>query len=182
MAESYFLLQWLQAMFVGTSAAAYALANNNNKENNRSGKTTPPPPPPRRLLRSVLYVPASDTEGMRQALLSAADAVVLDLEDTVAPHDKDVARAMLTMGSKRRSKASHVGWLPSAYDKSPDINTEVTGDTLLLRMCWIKLPWSDEKPYWLLLRASWVALKAVLGSAVLAHALTPVSWYTAKIW
>jgi len=94
MAESYFFLQWLQAMFVGTSAAAYALAkNNNNKENNMSRKTTPPPPPPRRLLRSVLYVPASDMEGMRQALLSAADAVVLDLEDTVAPHDKDVARA-----------------------------------------------------------------------------------------
>lgn len=47
----------------------------------------------RLLLRSVLFTPASQPERMRKALLSAADAVVLDLEDAVAPHDKDTARA-----------------------------------------------------------------------------------------
>lgn len=46
---------------------------------------TPPP-------RSYLYVPGSNQHMMEQALASQADAVVLDLEDAVAPNRKALAR------------------------------------------------------------------------------------------
>ena len=42
--------------------------------------------------RSYLFVPGSDPAMMRKALASDADAVVLDLEDAVAPAHKDAAR------------------------------------------------------------------------------------------
>ena len=43
-------------------------------------------------LRSYLYVPGSDPRRIEKALDSEADAVVLDLEDAVAPNHKDEAR------------------------------------------------------------------------------------------
>lgn len=46
----------------------------------------------RKPLRSYLYVPASDPRRVEKALASEADAVVLDLEDAVAPNRKDEAR------------------------------------------------------------------------------------------
>ena len=49
--------------------------------------------PPRR--RSVLSVPGSDERKIAKALDSAADQVVLDLEDAVEPGSKDRARALL---------------------------------------------------------------------------------------
>jgi citrate lyase subunit beta/citryl-CoA lyase len=45
-----------------------------------------------RPLRSYLYVPASDPRRVEKALASEADAVVLDLEDAVAPNRKEEAR------------------------------------------------------------------------------------------
>ena len=45
------------------------------------------------ILRSALYVPATRPELFEKALASAADAVILDLEDAVAPDRKAEARA-----------------------------------------------------------------------------------------
>ena len=45
-----------------------------------------------RLRRSVLAVPASSGKMMAKALGTEADAVFLDLEDSVAPNEKDAAR------------------------------------------------------------------------------------------
>src|SRR5215211_3302885 len=45
--------------------------------------------------RSVLCVPASDERKIGKALQAGADEVVLDLEDAVAPADKDRARDLL---------------------------------------------------------------------------------------
>lgn len=45
--------------------------------------------------RSVLFVPASRPERFGKALASGADVVVIDLEDAVAPADKDSARVSL---------------------------------------------------------------------------------------
>jgi citrate lyase subunit beta / citryl-CoA lyase len=45
--------------------------------------------------RSYLYVPGSDRRMIEKALASAADAVVLDLEDAVAPNRKDEARTQV---------------------------------------------------------------------------------------
>jgi citrate lyase subunit beta/citryl-CoA lyase len=45
-----------------------------------------------RPYRSFLFVPGSRPERFEKALGSGGDAVILDLEDAVAPEDKDVAR------------------------------------------------------------------------------------------
>lgn len=45
--------------------------------------------------RSFLFVPASRPERFAKALASGADCMVIDLEDAVAPADKDTARASL---------------------------------------------------------------------------------------
>ena len=47
---------------------------------------------PTALHRSHLFVPGSDPQMMGKALLAGADAVVLDLEDAVAPSAKEAAR------------------------------------------------------------------------------------------
>ncbi|MCX2817826.1 CoA ester lyase [Haladaptatus sp. F3-133] len=45
-----------------------------------------------RARRSVLFTPGDETEMMRKALGGDADVVVFDLEDAVAPNEKDTAR------------------------------------------------------------------------------------------
>ncbi|MFO7311679.1 MAG: CoA ester lyase [Bacillota bacterium] len=47
------------------------------------------------MYRSYLFSPASDTRKMEKGLASGADAVIFDLEDGVAPSQKDAARANL---------------------------------------------------------------------------------------
>jgi citrate lyase subunit beta/citryl-CoA lyase len=44
-------------------------------------------------VRSVLFLPASNSRAISRARESAADLVILDLEDAVKPQDKDSARA-----------------------------------------------------------------------------------------
>ncbi len=46
-------------------------------------------------LRSLLFVPAGDNRKIDRAGRSGADALIFDLEDSVAPERKDTARAML---------------------------------------------------------------------------------------
>ncbi|MFZ4481854.1 MAG: HpcH/HpaI aldolase/citrate lyase family protein [Rhodoferax sp.] len=50
------------------------------------------------LARSFLFVPAMRPERFAKALASPADAVIIDLEDAVAPDDKDPARDRLASG------------------------------------------------------------------------------------
>jgi citrate lyase subunit beta / citryl-CoA lyase len=45
------------------------------------------------LLRSVLYMPASNSRALEKARSLNADAYIFDLEDAVAPDAKDIARA-----------------------------------------------------------------------------------------
>ena len=45
--------------------------------------------------RSLLFVPANRPERYAKALASGADAVIVDLEDAIAPADKLLARQML---------------------------------------------------------------------------------------
>ncbi len=48
---------------------------------------------PTRLMRSMLFVPASRPDMIAKAARSDADAVCIDLEDAVAPNDKERSRA-----------------------------------------------------------------------------------------
>ena len=43
--------------------------------------------------RSVLYMPAANERALEKAKTIAADAIIFDLEDAVAPDAKDAARA-----------------------------------------------------------------------------------------
>ena len=51
--------------------------------------------PPLALARSFLFVPANRPERYAKALASGADAVIIDLEDAIAPADKLLARQTL---------------------------------------------------------------------------------------
>lgn len=48
-----------------------------------------------RPFRSVLYMPATNTRALAKAATLGCDAVIVDLEDAVAPGDKDLARRNL---------------------------------------------------------------------------------------
>lgn len=52
---------------------------------------------PRRLPRSYLFVPADRPERIAKAIASGSDAVIVDLEDAVAPAAKDGARNALAL-------------------------------------------------------------------------------------
>ena len=64
----------------------------------------------RMKLRSLLFVPGDRPDRMEKALGSGADALILDLEDAVAPSAKDAARAAITdfLGSTGREVALFV--------------------------------------------------------------------------
>jgi citrate lyase subunit beta/citryl-CoA lyase len=52
--------------------------------------------------RSWLFVPADSNKKMMKALASGADAIIFDLEDSVAPAQKPIARELLTLLPERR--------------------------------------------------------------------------------
>ena len=51
--------------------------------------------PPETPIRSYLYVPGNDQHRIEKALATDADAVILDLEDAVAPNRKEEARKVV---------------------------------------------------------------------------------------
>ena len=61
------------------------------------------PPASHRPRRSVLYVPASNERALAKISSLACDAVILDLEDAVAPAEKTVAREKLSAFMKQRT-------------------------------------------------------------------------------
>jgi citrate lyase subunit beta/citryl-CoA lyase len=63
----------------------------------KAGMTLSDPPP-----RSWLFVPADSNKKMMKALSSEADAVIFDLEDSVALGQKAIARELLTLLPDRR--------------------------------------------------------------------------------
>ncbi len=63
---------------------------------------------PTRPFRSVLYVPATNERALMKAATLACDAVILDLEDAVAPGEKGRARAI----ARALLEAKHFGAKP----------------------------------------------------------------------
>jgi len=58
-----------------------------------------------RMIRSLLYVPASAERFVAKAHERGADAIILDLEDAIAPGGKEAARAALTDAAPRVGQA-----------------------------------------------------------------------------
>jgi citrate lyase subunit beta / citryl-CoA lyase len=73
------------------------------------------PDPP---IRSYLYVPGNDPRRIEKALASEADAVILDLEDAVAPNRKEEARETVA------------GFLRSRQEKPVFVRVNAPGSTL----------------------------------------------------
>jgi citrate lyase subunit beta/citryl-CoA lyase len=91
-------------------------------------------------MRSLLFVPGSRPDMMRKAAVSAADAVCLDLEDSVAPGEKPAARAhvvealrALDFGSRARLVRINGVDTPFAYRDLVDV-CEAAGERLDLVM------------------------------------------------
>ncbi|GLQ80235.1 citryl-CoA lyase [Mesorhizobium huakuii] len=59
--------------------------------------------------RSVLYVPASNDKALAKIALLSCDAVIIDLEDAVAPADKIAAREKLPAIFANRPAANNLG-------------------------------------------------------------------------
>lgn len=59
--------------------------------------------------RSVLYIPASNDKALAKIAQLACDAVIIDLEDAVAPADKIAARAKLAGIFAGHPVANHIG-------------------------------------------------------------------------
>jgi citrate lyase subunit beta / citryl-CoA lyase len=57
--------------------------------------SNPGPSPRDRMRRSRLYVPGSEPKYFVNAALHGADAIILDLEDSVHPNEKDAARVLV---------------------------------------------------------------------------------------
>lgn len=75
---------------------------------------------PDRLSRSMLYVPASRPDMIEKAARSEADAVCLDLEDAVAPDQKEagraaVVRALTTHDFGARTRLVRINGLDTMY-------------------------------------------------------------------
>ncbi len=72
-----------------------------------------------RPFRSVLYIPGSKERALEKARELAADAIIFDLEDAVAPDEKEKARATLAMmldaGFGRRFRIVRINGLDTAW-------------------------------------------------------------------
>ena len=56
--------------------------------------------------RSVLFVPGGRPGALARAAASGADAVIFDLEDAVAPADKEAAREAVRAAVRASARAS----------------------------------------------------------------------------
>lgn len=54
-------------------------------------------------MRSLLFVPGDDAKKLSKSLLSEADALIFDLEDSVAAARKDEARATIQDALKQET-------------------------------------------------------------------------------
>lgn len=74
--------------------------------------------------RSWLFVPADSNRKMMKALACGADAIIFDLEDSVAPSEKPVARELLCLLPERREGE------PQRWVRINPIGTEAHRDDL----------------------------------------------------
>lgn len=103
--------------------------------------TAPGPPVRQRLRRTRLYLPGNNPDLMLNAGLFGADEVILDLEDSVAPAEKDAARllvrnTLLAVDFGGAERLVRINPLETPYGKA-DIETIVPArpDMLLIPKC-----------------------------------------------
>ncbi|MES0200970.1 CoA ester lyase [Mesorhizobium sp. M0011] len=85
--------------------------------------------------RSVLYIPASNDKALAKIAQLACDAVIIDLEDAVAPADKITAREKLASIFAGHPVASHIGRRCEMIVRINAISSEWGADDLLAAAC-----------------------------------------------
>ncbi|QJF52449.1 HpcH/HpaI aldolase/citrate lyase family protein [Roseobacter ponti] len=91
-----------------------------------------------RPLRSVLYIPASRTRALEKARDLPADAIIFDLEDAVAPDEKEGARRTLAEalgagGYGRRLKIVRINGLDTSWgEQDARAAAQTDADAILL--------------------------------------------------
>jgi citrate lyase subunit beta / citryl-CoA lyase len=87
-----------------------------------------------RLLRTALYVPAANAKAVAKAHALGADAVILDLEDSVSPDMKEAARtALSTLASGQTTRAVRVNAAGTLWHEDDIVAAvKATPDALLL--------------------------------------------------
>ena len=78
-------------------------------------------------MRSLLFVPGDDARKQEKCHLSKADVFILDLEDSVAPARKPVARTMVLDFLKAKSAVSRA---PLLYVRVNAFDTGLTDEDL----------------------------------------------------
>ena len=91
-----------------------------------------------RLPRSYLFVPADRPERIDKALTSGADAVIVDLEDAVAPSAKGTAREALVRWLEQR------GGGPAATDATQTQSEAARQPALLVRVNGTSTVWFED--------------------------------------
>ncbi len=121
-----------------------------------------------RIRRTRLYVPGSEPKYFINAALHGADAIILDLEDSVHPNEKDAARllvrnALRAVDFLRCERMVRINQLPLGLDdleeivpESPDLilipKVETRGQILdaSRKISEIKANYGNSRPIWLM--------------------------------
>jgi citrate lyase subunit beta/citryl-CoA lyase len=128
----------------------------------------PAPSPRDRMRRSRLYVPGSEPKYFVNAALHGADAIILDLEDSVHPNEKDAARvlvrnALRAVDFQRCERMVRINQLPLGLEdleeivpESPDVilipKVEAARQVLdaIQKIAEIKANFGITRPIWLM--------------------------------
>jgi len=79
----------------------------------------------RRLIRSALYMPGSNTRALEKAQSLSADAIIMDLEDSVSPEEKVNARASIVSALETHDYADRLLMVRTNGLESPLFNDDV---------------------------------------------------------
>ncbi len=77
-------------------------------------------------MRSMLFVPGDSEKKLEKGFGAEADVVIVDLEDSVAPHNKEAARAIAAAFIAARRQETG----PAVYIRVNDLSTGLTDDDL----------------------------------------------------
>jgi citrate lyase subunit beta/citryl-CoA lyase len=78
-------------------------------------------------IRSLLFVPGDSERKLERALDAGADALILDLEDSVAPSRKAAARALVAAFLKGHSQATAMLWVRINPPSTPLVQDDLAG-------------------------------------------------------
>jgi citrate lyase subunit beta/citryl-CoA lyase len=132
-------------------------------------------------MRSLLFVPGDSPRKLEKGMTSGADALILDLEDSIAPANKATARDTTAAFLREVVRAT---WRPRLYVRVNGLGTGLTDDDLdavmPARPDGILLPKAEGGPSVMHLDAKLAAREAIHGIDDGATAILALTTETAK--